>query len=84
MVKLRLGTYIVNAVIFLFSSGSIVKQVDSLVEWATMIRKHGGRKTTQDENRLLLIEEVKSRAVSISGHIFVMDYNAVFNVNGHI
>lgn len=57
-----------------------------MAEWISAIKKKSSLNLNaipildSDESTVLL-NELKNRSISITGHIFVMDYNAVFSVS---
>ncbi|XP_035704745.1 uncharacterized protein LOC118434715 [Folsomia candida] len=85
--RVRSITFFLNMVGILFMSGDTCRQVNRMAEWISAIKKKSSLNLNaipildSDESTVLL-NELKNRSISITGHIFVMDYNAVFSIIG--
>lgn len=63
---------------FFFAGDSCKNVEDSLSAWISWKSEHGAKKVPSSN---VLLHEAKSHIFGLSGHIFILDYGAIFNVS---
>lgn len=91
MSRYRNCIFFLNFLVVLYISGSICKTVEEAIgRWADKFtlttEDHISFGRVECSNRksdrlLVLLHEAKSHIVSLSGHLFVLDYTSIFNVS---